>query len=116
MTDEELRKKLAETLYQVCASERDSFIEEYKLPQRKSRTWDELPKSSKASWGDKVLLFLTLIKQNYVRLDKDQSLPELPKQYRKSKYVSDVYGDGWRNGYTWLKNKIKDGFRKVEDL
>ena len=59
------------------------------------------------------LIFDKFKQANYVQLDPDQRLPLLPKQYRKSKYISDVYGDGWRNGYTWLRNKIKESFRKV---
>ena len=41
-----------------------------------------------------------------------QSLPPIPKQYRPCEYITDVYSDGWRNGYKWLKDKTKS-FVKV---
>lgn len=56
-----MREQVAEILYRVCASERDAFIKEYGLPQRPSRSWNDLTESSKGYWMKQAEAFVTPI-------------------------------------------------------
>lgn len=60
------------------------------------------------------LIMRSVQKANYVRLADDQNLPELPKQHQRRRNVTDIYSNGWRDGYAWLITKIQEGWRKVE--
>ena len=57
----EQKGKLTELLYSITSLERDLFINEYGLDIRKSRTWDELTKSSKASWQEIALPLIEFV-------------------------------------------------------
>jgi len=46
-------------------------------------------------------------------LAPDQGLPKTPKQYRKGAHITDVYLEGWHNGFRWLRRKLKDNWIKV---
>jgi len=56
-----MREKATEELYKILANQRDSFIDEYGLDIRKSRTWEELPRSSKGYWQERADQLLTIL-------------------------------------------------------
>jgi hypothetical protein len=70
------REEIAEIVYDLSSGDRDSFIDEYKLDIRKSRTWDELTKSSREFWVERVSKILSI---KGIRLEaENQELPDNP--------------------------------------
>lgn len=45
-----------------------------------------------------------------------RGLPQIPRQFRKTIGFESIYDSGWRNGFGWLKKKLKAGFVAAEPL
>lgn len=84
-----MREKIGEELYKIASEERDAFIDEYKLDIRKSRTWDELPKSSKGYWQERT----DQIHKEYIAwfLSEISKLEPLSDEQKKQ-ILSNYYG------------------------
>ena len=50
-----------------------------------------------------------------IRIEADnQDLPEIPPEHQRRRGIESVYDDGWRDGFEWLLNMLKDGWVKCK--
>ena len=123
---EQIREEAAELLYGIASQDRDDFIGEYKVDVRKSRTWDELTKSSKAFWRERADQILSLktgsltLKELIEKYEKGELLEkaedqELPIYWgspdsRFYDYELDGYGEAQQDMLKdgWVKCKVKE--------
>ena len=127
MTEQELRIGIIKVVYSNISSYGKGYLEVndksekiadqilalikqagYKSPEE---VYNQTMQAKKSGWDDCERWHKA---EGYVKLAEDQSLPRIPDRFKEHPNYNYVYNDGWRNGYAWLKNKVKANFVKCE--
>ena len=66
--------------------------------------------------GNRTLKELIELYEQGKLLEKadNQDLPEIPPEHQRRRGIESVYDDGWRDGFEWLLNMLKDGWVKCK--
>ncbi len=109
LQEEDLREKIAVQLHTVDRASCRVICEDFPI----NDVWENLDEHWREHYRQLANPIISFIKQNYVRLAEDQSLPENPCRHRVP--PPDRYWEGREHGYDWgQKDMLKAGFRRIE--
>jgi hypothetical protein len=94
-------------VYSITSTERDHFINAYSLDIRRSRTWEELTKSSKEAWQE-IAAPLNEFFKTGVDEAEQRGVQKVVEWVNKQK----VFGDGNREGNGYIEREEWQAFLK----